>query len=238
MSSNEPERIIQKNISYHDEVAEEYNAIMDSHQPNQLIRQRVRDKFCSLVPHGRVLDFGGGTGLDLEWLTASGYEVIFCEPSVAMRKKAMESSGATDKVRFLEDGQSDFSTWEKAMPFAEKVDAILSDFGPLNYIPDIRQLFSNLSKVIRSGGNVVLLVLHLPFKKRWKWHRRNALATLLFGNTFRMYIPYKDHQQMVFVHTEKEIARAAAPWFSYGGIELLAEHDFILIHLIRHEEAD
>jgi len=237
MSTNRPERIIQKNISYHDEVAEDYNAIMDSHQPNLLIRQRVRDKFCSLVPMGRVLDFGGGTGLDLEWLTASGYEVIFCEPSVAMRKKAAESMGATDKVKFLEGGQTDFSTWEKTIPFAGKVDAILSDFGPLNYIPDIAKLFSNLSKVIRPGGYCMLLVLYLPLKKRWKWHRRNALASLLFGNTFRMYIPYKDHQQMVFVHTEKEIARAAAPWFSPGGVELLAAHDFILIHLIRNEEA-
>jgi SAM-dependent methyltransferase len=237
MPSNEPERIIQKNISYHDEVAEEYDAIMDSHQPNQLIRQRVREKFCSLVPQGRVLDFGGGTGLDLGWLTASGYEVVFCEPSVAMRMRAIESSGATGKVRFLEGGQTDFSTWEHTLPFNEKVDAILSDFGPLNYIPDIGQLFSNLSRVIRAGGCCVLLVLHLPFKKRWKWHRRNALVSLLSGNTFRMYIPYKDHQQVVFVHTEKEIARAAAPWFRHGGTELLAAHDFTLIHLIRHEEA-
>jgi len=242
MSSNDA-HIIQQNISYHDEVAGDYNAVMDSHQPNQMIRQRVKEKFCSLVPGygGRVLDFGGGTGLDLGWLTAAGNKVIFCEPSVGMRDRAIQYEERvlkSGRVTFLEGEQTDFFTWEKALPFAGKVDAILSDFGPLNYIPDINKMFRCLAKVIRPGGCFLLLVLHLPFAKRLKWHRRNAIGSLLFRNTFRMYIPYKGHRQMVFVYTEKEITKAAAPWFGYGGAELLTEHDFTLIHLIRNEAAD
>lgn len=241
MSKQAPSRIIQQNISYHDEVAREYNAVMDSHQPNQLIRQRVKEKFCSLVMPGRVLDFGGGTGLDLVWLTAAGHEVIFCEPSAGMRDQAIEYEGKvlkTNRVNFLTGEQTDFFTWERTAPFPGKVDAILSDFGPLNYIPDIRRMFRCLAGVIRPGGYFVLLVLHLPFAKRLKWHRRNAIGSLLFRSTFRMYIPYKEHRQMVFVHSEKEIIKAAAAWFAYGGTELLAEHDFTLIHLIRNEAAD
>jgi len=241
MSRNDPSVIKQQNISYHDEVAEDYNAVMDSHGPNQLIRQRVKEKFCSLTPQGSVLDFGGGTGLDLGWLTAAGYEVVFCEPSVGMRNQAMEYERTvlkSDKVTFLEGERTDFLTWEQTLPFAAKVDAILSDFGPLNYIPDLGQVFRCLSRVIRPGGHFVLLVLRLPFRKRLKWHRRNAIGSLLFRHTFRMYIPYKGHRQVVFVHTEKEIRKAAAPWFSYGGSELLEDHDFTLIHLIRHETAD
>jgi SAM-dependent methyltransferase len=138
----------------------------------------------------------------------------------------------------LEGAQTDFFTWEKTLPFTGKVDAILSDFGPLNYIPDIGHLFKCLSRVIRPGGYFVLLVLYLPFVKRLKWHRRNAIGSLLFGGTFRMYIPYKEHRQMVFVHTEKEITKAAAPWFCFGGAELLTDHDFTLIHLIRNETTD
>jgi len=142
------------------------------------------------------------------------------------------------RVTFLEGERTDFSTWEKTRPFDEKANAILSDFGPLNYIPDIKRLFASLAGVVRPGGCFLLLVLHLPFRKRLKWHRRNAIGSLLFRRTFRMYIPYKGHQQMVFVHTEKEITKAAAPWFSYGGAELLSEHDFTLIHLIRNEATD
>lgn len=234
-------RIIRQNISYHDAAAADYNAVMDSHQPNQLIRQRVKEKFCGLAPLGKVLDFGGGTGLDLGWLTAAGYEVIFCEPSAGMRDQAIGYENKvlrSNSVTFLKEGQTDFLTWGHTPPFPGKVDAILSDFGPVNYIPDIRQLFTALAGVIRPGGYFLLLVLHLPFSKRWKWHRRNAMASLLFRRTFQMYIPYKDHRQMVFVHTEKEITKAAAPWFRHGGTELLAEHDFTLIHLIRNEETD
>lgn len=239
--TNPSSGIIQQNISYHDEVAQEYDAVMDSHQPNQWIRQRVKEKFCSLAPQGRVMDFGGGTGLDLGWLTAAGYEVVFCEPSVAMRKKAMEYQQTmlhSDKVTFLDGAHTDFITWEKQPPLNEKVDAILSDFGPLNYVPDIHALFRCISRVIRPGGYFVLLVLHLPFAKRLKWHRRNAIGSLLSRTTFRMHIPYKDHKQLVFVHTEKEIEKAAAPWFRNGGAEILADHDFTLIHLIRNEETD
>jgi SAM-dependent methyltransferase len=201
----------------------------------------VKEKFCGLAPVGKVLDFGGGTGLDLGWLTAGGYDVIFCEPSVEMRNQAIElekSSLKCGRIKFLEGDGTNFLTWEQTPPFAGKVDAILSDFGPLNYIPDIKKLFKSLAGVISPGGYFLLLVLHLPFKKRLKWHRRNAVVSLLSGGTFRMYIPYKEHRQMVFVHTEKEIAKAAAPWFRWGGAETMKEHDFILIHLIRNEAAD
>ena len=238
MANNKLSRVIASNISYHDQVAEEYNAVMDAHRPNESIRQRVKEKFCSLVAPGSVLDFGGGTGLDLEWLTAAGYEVVFCEPSVGMRTHAMTlANSLSGKVHFLEGPATDFNTWEQIAPF-RKVDAILSDFGPLNYIPDISSLFGNTSRIIKPGGHFILLVLHLPFAKRWKWHRRNALVNLLSGGTFRMYIPYKEHRQMVFVHTEKEIRDAASPWFWYEGAEQLRDHDFTLIHLTRHETTD
>jgi len=229
--------VIAGNMSYHDQVAEEYNAVMDGHRPNEWIRQRVKEKFCSLVTPGKVLDFGGGTGLDLGWLTKEGYEVVFCEPSVGMRSHAIAFATHMGlNVRFLEGAAADFTNWDSKGGL--KVDAILSNFGPLNYIPDLSSLFRSAAGIIRPGGYFVLLVLHFPFAKRWKWHRRNALVSLLTGSTFKMYIPYKNHKQSVFVHTEKEIRETAAPWFGHGGTEVLAEHDFSLIHLVRHATAD
>src|SRR6187402_345771 len=118
--------VIANNISYHDRVAEEYNAVMVAHHPNEWIRQRVKEKFCGLVPSGRVLDFGGGTGLDLGWLTEAGYEVVFCEPSAGMRQRAMvyeKEVLKSGRVAFLEGALTDFATWTDQL----KVDAILSD---------------------------------------------------------------------------------------------------------------
>src|SRR5258708_6014192 len=81
--------VIEQNTSYHNQAAGSYDQTMDKDPANKIIRQRVKEKLCSLLSSGRVLDFGGGTGLDLEWLTARSYQVLFCEPSVSMRAKAI-----------------------------------------------------------------------------------------------------------------------------------------------------
>jgi SAM-dependent methyltransferase len=234
-------RVIGQNISYHNGVAEAYDQIMDDDPANKVIRQKVREKLCGLLPSGRVLDFGGGTGLDMEWLVSHGYEVLFCEPSAAMREKAIHYNNTilrSDKITFLDDAVTDFIKWERHPPFSQKVDIVLSNFGPLNYIPDITLLFKNLARVIRPGGHMVLLVLQFDFKKRLKSHRRNAITSLLFRRPFVMYIPHKEYLQTVFVHSEKEIKKASAAYFIYAGNESLAALGFTLIHLIRNETAD
>ncbi len=235
-------KVIGENISYHDQAADSYDQTMEQNPVNKKIRQRVKEKFFQLLPSGLVMDFGGGTGQDLEWLTGHSYEVLFCEPSAAMRGKAIHYNDMvlhSDRITFLDSAGTDFSTWHQRPPYPQKVDAVLSDFGALNYIPDIRSLFSNMARILRPGGHFVLLVLKLDLKKRMKWHRRNAVKSLLFQTPFVMYIPYeKTRRQTVFVHTRKEIEVASAPYFTLGSEEGMEEYDFTLIHLIRNEKQD
>lgn len=256
-------RVIGQNISYHDQAADSYDQTMDKDPANKIIRQRVKEKLCGLLSSGRVLDFGGGTGLDLEWLTARSYQVLFCEPSVAMREKAMHYNDTilqSDRITFLDTDKTDFSTWHQELPFSQKCDAVLSDFGALNYIPDMGLLFNNMARILRPGGHFVLLILRLSLKKRLRWHRRNAVKSLLLRTPYIMYIPYdrlsvaeddrtvaaagdansiaETRRQTVFVHTLKEIQEASAPYFTFCGEELLEAYDFTLIHLIRNEKQD
>ena len=230
---------IEQNISYYNEVARSYDTIMEQDQSNKAVRQKVSEKFLSVVKLGSVLDFGGGTGLDLEWLTRADYQVFFCEPSPGMREKAIhynESTLHSPNVTFMDTSQTDFTSWHAVPPFSTKLDAILSNFGVLNYIPDIRSLFSNLAAVVKPGGHFIFLILHLNFRKRLRWHRRNAIQSLIFGNTFKMYIPYKGNKQTVFVHTPTEIRKACNDYFEYYEHEILKSFDFTLIHLIRNEK--
>lgn len=236
---NEGFNAIEQNISYYNEVARNYDSIMEQDQSNKTVREKVREKFLSVVKSGWVLDFGGGTGLDLEWLTQSGYKVFFCEPSPRMRDKAIlynESTLHSPNVFFMDTAKTDFTNWHADPPFSAKLDAILSNFGVLNYIPDIRSLFNNLAAVLKPGGHFILLILHLDFKKRLRWHRRNAIKSLIFGSTFKMYIPYKDNKQTVFVHTPTAIRKACNDYFDYHQHEILKSFDFTLIHLIRNEK--
>ena len=232
-------KVTEQNIAYYNEVASIYNSIMESDQANETVRRRVRDKFRSLLREGTVLDFGGGTGLDLEWLTQTGYTVFFCEPSAGMRKEAKQlatSTRSNDTVIFMEDSKTDFTTWPASCPFDKKVDGILCNFGVINYIPGIRELFKSLAGVIGQGGNLVVVVLELSLRKRWKWHRSHAAQSLLFRRTFRMHIPYNQHKQLIFVHTIGEVKKASGPYFTFAECTSLNARDFTLIHLVRNEK--
>lgn len=231
--------VIEQNIAYYNEVAGTYNSIIDNDRTNEIVRQKVRDKFLALVKSGTVLDFGGGTGLDLEWLTYAKYKIFFCEPSSAMRDKAIHYHNTVlqnTNVDFLDAAKTDFTRWHTDPPFSEKVDGVLSNFGVINYIPDIGALFDILAGVIKPGGHFIGIILDLNLKKRLKWHRRNALRSLLFGASFKMYIPYKEHKQTVFVHTLKEVKKASSSYFDYFECESLKAFDFTLIHLVRNEK--
>ena len=239
IADNDRFNAIEQNISYYNEVARSYNSIMEKDESNKFVRQRVRDKFFSIVTSGSVLDFGGGTGLDIDWLSTRDYNIFFCEPSAAMREKAIHHNESTlhnNRIIFLEPDKTNFNNWHSNPPFSTPVDAVLSNFGVLNYIPDIRWLFHNMAGVLKPGGHFLFLILHLNLKKRLQWHRRNALHSLVFGTTFKMYIPFKEEKQTVFVYTPREIRRASAEYFDYGEHEILKPFDFTLIHLIRNEK--
>jgi glycosyltransferase involved in cell wall biosynthesis len=238
-SNKENSRIIEQNISIYNETANSYDHTMDKDHSNKLVRQKVKEKLLGLLKSGWVLDFGGGTGLDLEWLTPDRYNIFFCEPSIAMREKAIQYNNNilhNNNITFLDTGKTDFTRWHQELPFSQKMDAILSNFGVINYIPDIELLFKNLARVIKPGGHFIAIILNLPFKKRLKWHRRNTIRSFIFRIPFVMYIPYeKELRQIVIVHTVKEIKKASAYYFDYCSHESLTESDFILIHLVRNE---
>jgi SAM-dependent methyltransferase len=225
------------NISYYDEIANSYNEILNRENSNKVVRQQVKEKFTSLLQPGQwVLDFGGGTGLDLEWLTANKYNILFCEPSVIMKQKAVQYNNSklhNRAILFLDRDKTDFSTWHANLPFSQKVDGILCNFGVINNIPDIELLFKNFALVTKPGGQFVALFLDRSLKKMWKWHRRNTIRSLVHGTPFSMYVQYKEHQQIVFVHSVKEIKKAASSFFVYVSHDCLGESGFILIHLVR-----
>jgi SAM-dependent methyltransferase len=226
--------IIHQNISYYNEIAEQYDQIMDADRGNEQVRQKLKEKLRSLLVAGWVIDFGGGTGLDLEWLSEAGYKIYFCEPSEAMRERA-KALYSFEKLQrniiFLEKEKADFTKWGPMPPFAGKADALIANFGVVNYIPDLKWLFQNLATVLQSGAPMLLVTLNIPFRKRLKWHRRNAFWSLLSGKTFVMYIDHNQERQTVFVHSTNKIRKAAERFFHFRESEPL--EGFSLLHLTR-----
>jgi len=224
------------NIRYYDAIAAEYDSLLRKDDANRAVRQAVADRFVKTVPKGWVLDFGGGTGLDMEWLTANGYNVIFCEPSAGMRQQAIEWYNRSDhreRVVFLEDEHADFRDWAHHKPFEQEVDAVLSNFAVMNSIRDIHLLFSSLSRVIKSHGHVFALVLDGGRRKSRLSDLYSEWRLLTRRRPSEIAIQYHQYRQSVFLHRVKMIKRAAANWFELYEIEPFEEKGFSLLHFVR-----
>jgi SAM-dependent methyltransferase len=225
-----------QNISYYDEIAASYDSILDSDPANERIRQQVARKMTEAVNEGRVLDFGGGTGKDLGWLSRHRYDIVFCEPSAEMRERAIAFNNSmvhNHRVYFLEGAATDFSSWQQALPFAEKMDAILSNFAVFNSIADIGLLFKNLALAAKPGAHLIALVLRYDARKMLKTRPANAVRSFISGKPATMQVQYKTHLQTVFLHTPGQIKKAAGLWFDLRNNEPVEDSCFSLLHFTR-----
>lgn len=226
----------QSAITFYDAIAGEYNDILNSNEGNRYIRKKVADEFQRIVQEGTVLDFGGGTGLDLPWLVQNNYDIIFCEPSMGMRKEAEERSKklSSTQIRFLEDFETSFRYWNKEQPFKEKVDAILANFAVVNCISDIDQLFKKLAIMLRPGGHLIALVLK---RKGLVFYLKCCFQGMLSRQNFRkqsiVYAHYKDHRHRAYVYSLNQLKKAFSDYFYLSKTESFPMHGFLLIHLIR-----
>jgi SAM-dependent methyltransferase len=237
MTESETERNVQiskQNISYYNEIAENYDTILNEDENNKIIRETVADRFSSLVKAGCVLDFGGGTGRDLAWLIQHRYQIIFCEPSAAMREIAIQriSQEFPDAViTFLDDSKSDFRNWNNIKPFEQKVDAIIANFAVINCIPDIQLLFDKLALAIKPGGTVMVLLLDNSLIKRLRSNLKETVKSLFTGDPISIFIDYNNKRQQVFIHSTMKIRKAVKSKFEIIRFERLRQFGFCLIHL-------
>lgn len=227
--------ITKESISFYNAIAGSYETMLEQQSFNKTVRKIVATKFCETVKTGNVLDFGGGTGMDLQRLSENGYKIFFCEPSNSMRKKAIafkEKNLNNKDIVFLNDDEIDFIKWTMGSPFSEKIQGVLSNFAVINCIPDINLLFKNLSCVMSTGANFIALVLD-GRKRMIQSGIRDAFAAILFKKPIAMPVQHSGSKQTVFVYSLKEIKKASDPYFMFCSAEYLAGSGFCIIHLIK-----
>jgi SAM-dependent methyltransferase len=228
--------IKEKNVSFYNEIANDYEKILEQEKSNKIVRKIVADKFQAAVKSGAVLDFGGGTGLDLEWLTNNNYNIFFCETSFGMRAKAIEYNKNilhNKNISFLKNNTTDFANWNNVLPFSEKMDAVLSDFAVINCIPDIELLFKNLALVMKPGSDLIALILQYNFKKILKSNLRGYIKSFFLQKPLTTLVKYSGKEHTVFVYSRKEIKKASKVYFNFCSYEILKDYGFSLIHLTK-----
>jgi ubiquinone/menaquinone biosynthesis C-methylase UbiE len=224
--------IKKQNIGYYDNIAADYDSILNESAKTVFVRQEMTDKLVTFVPEGIVLDFGGGTGEDLKWLLANDYSVIFCEPSSGMREIAM-GKFPDSNITFLEDNQTDFTTWNAALPFEEEVNGVIANFAVLNCISGLDQFFKNLALVMAPKAQAFLMVLDFSLKSKILTNPLKAMKSLILDDTMGIQVEFHGQQQLVYLHSVKSIQRASAGHFDFKSCEHLKAEGFLLIHLIK-----
>jgi SAM-dependent methyltransferase len=224
-----------QNTQYYDQIADDYDELLQKEPQNTAVRQKVEKLFKQFVPQGTILDFGGGTGQDLSWMANHGYKVYFCEPSSKMRKIAMTEfeSLTNHQIMFLDDSNADFTVWPNQSPFPEKVDAILSNFAVLNSIADVEAVFIGLSSVLRPGGHAITLVLDGRRKMLLKKHLKAFVKSIFFSRPIVSKIHYKGFSHLVYLHSYQKLKMAAHPHFIVNKKSEFIEFGFMLLHFIK-----
>jgi ubiquinone/menaquinone biosynthesis C-methylase UbiE len=221
-------------VSYYDIIAEEYDSILG--KTDARARNKVKQKFTSVTPAGIVLDFGGGTGLDLHWLADFHTKVYFCEPSEGMRSYALKRAqklGIETKVQFLKADENNFKNWKQLHPIPEKIDAVLANFAVVNCIDDINLMFENLASVLKPGGNLIALVLENRIKKILKKNPVSVLKHRLLNKPLVASALYKGYSHTAHIYSNKSLLASSQKYFEWISQDYLDEDRFSLIHLKR-----
>jgi len=138
--------------------AEKYDHFAEDHPHLASIRLRIYTHLTSqLKPGASILELNAGTGIDAVHLAQQGFRVHATDiaPGMLQRLRGkVESLRLEDRVTVQ---QVSFTELEQVQggPF----DAVFSNLGGLNCIPDLRPVVHSLPALLRPGGLVTWVLM-------------------------------------------------------------------------------
>ena len=225
-------------IDYYNTISNKYDDLLNTNPLNEKVREEVKRYFLDNVIGKNVLDFGGGTGNDLNWLIENGYVVSFCEPATKMKEIAVtniKKMNALDKVAFLSNDKSDFYNWKKDnLPFDKMVDAVLSNFAVLNSIKDLNVLSEKLALNTNENSHLIVVVLNIDAKYLIR-NSINILKSIIKGNGLTVSIKHGEAYLTIYLHRKKKIIKSMDKYFRVIRSFPLSDDSFLLIHFMRND---
>ena len=153
--------------------AAKYDSFAEDHPHLTRMRNKVYTHVTRYVPIGaRILELNAGTGTDAVQLAQRGYSVHATDIAPGMLARLREKvDGLKLQAKITTEEQS-FLALEnvRGAPF----DAVFSDLGGLNCIPDLTPVIQQLPAVLRPGGIVTWVLM--PHICLWE------LAEVVRGN--------------------------------------------------------
>ncbi len=178
--------------------AARYDAFAQDHPHLARLRSKVYAHIEQVLPAGaRILELNAGTGIDALELARRGYQVHATDISAGMLARArtkIDQFQLNHKVSLQQCSFTDLHLVEGA-PY----DAVFSNLGGLNCIPDLWPVIRELDHVLQPGGTLtwVLMppvclwemaeVLRGNFRLAFRRFHRGGVMSHLEGLTFPVY---------------------------------------------------
>jgi ubiquinone/menaquinone biosynthesis C-methylase UbiE len=138
--------------------AEKYDSFANDHPNQTRIRNKVYFHVERFVPAGaHILELNAGTGTDAVELARRGYSVHATDIAPGMLERLQAKVHRLDLGRRITVQQCSFTDLEKIHggPF----DAVFSDLGGLNCLPDLSSVIAQLPTKLRPGGSVTWVLM-------------------------------------------------------------------------------
>ena len=138
--------------------AEKYDAFGEEHPHLLRLRSKVYAHLDQLLkPGSRILELNAGSGTDAVELARRGYRVHATDIAPGMLARAREkvqTLGLSDKVTVQECSFTELDRVAGA-PF----DAVFSNLGGLNCVPDLEPVVQQLPRLVAPGGYVTCVIM-------------------------------------------------------------------------------
>lgn len=215
-----------------DSVAADY----DGPRGNNALIQRMRATMWRTLErrfarNSRLIDLGCGTGIDAVHLAQTGRSVLATDWSPLMvertTRRAAEAQVA-DRVEARALGAHELARLEGHF------DGAYSNFGPLNCVPDLRELSAQCRRLLRPGGQLIFSVIgrYCPWEYLYYRWRRPERARIRFATT-PVAVGMNRHTIWTSYYRPREFYDAFAREFelqSYRGLSLFLPPPY-LAHL-------
>lgn len=170
-------------------MADAYDSQFTATTIGAMMRRAVWSRCAARFAAGsKVLEMNCGTGEDALWLARRGVQVLATDVSPAMLRVAQDKLAAmpgSPPVRFQR------LAWEELESLGEgSFDGMLSNFGGLNCVADLREAARLLAAKLRPGAVAILCIMGPVVPWEWAWFLARGDRTRAFRRLRRDGTPW------------------------------------------------
>ena len=217
-----------------DSIAAEYDREFTHTLLARVLRERVWSRLSANFKAGdHILELNCGTGEDAAWLAQHGMTVVATDVSTAMLEVAQQKAQRVGVSHWIEIRWLDLtgaqmgleaftgSAWvakptKASSPDRGSFDGVLSNFGGLNCVRNLRPLTTMLSEIVNPGGRLILVpmnrwcvweivwhLIHLRPRTAFRRLRQNGIDANIGSGKVHVWYPSIRSLRQVFGPTFK-----------------------------------